>query len=69
MYLFLFLCSRKLKQIIEYDGKQPGRNEDIIGYLTAAERGVWADARNKYFGTGLNKESLDIIEKVCYFYI
>lgn len=57
----------KLKQIIEYDGKQPGRNEDIIGYLTAAERGVWADARNKYFGTGLNKESLDIIEKSAFF--
>ena len=55
-----------MNQILEYNGKHPDKNEDVIGYLTAAERSVWAETRTKHFGTGINKESLDIIEKVTH---
>jgi len=57
----------KLKQIIEYNGTQPNKGEDVLGYLTAADRGVWAETRIKHFATGINKESLDIIEKAAFF--
>ena len=66
-YLSLLHKYRKLNQILEYDGKKPSKNEDVIGYLTAAERSLWAETRTKHFSTGINKESLDVIEKVILF--
>jgi Choline/Carnitine o-acyltransferase. len=55
-----------LKQILNYNGEEPKQGEDNIAILTAAERSVWAETRNKHFASGINKESLDIIEKVWY---
>lgn len=46
------------------EGDKATRGEEILGVLTASERNVWADARTKYFSSGINKESLDVIEKV-----
>lgn len=57
----------KLKQIIDYAGQKPNEGEDKIGILTAAERSVWAEARSQHFASGINKESLDIIEKAAFF--
>ncbi len=38
--------------------------EEHLGALTAWDRTSWAKARDKHFSTGVNKISLDIIEKV-----
>ena len=32
--------------------------------LTAHDRKSWAEAREMYFSSGINKESLEIIDKV-----
>lgn len=62
---FEFFCGcRKLEQIVAYNGARPREGEDMIAILTASDRSVWADARTKHFSSGVNKESLDIIEKV-----
>ena len=37
-----------------------------MGVFTASDRVTWAEARNKFFNKGLNKESLDIIEKAAF---
>ena len=37
-----------------------------MGAFTASDRTTWAEARNKYFNKGLNKESLDVIEKAAF---
>lgn len=42
-------------------------NEKYLSVLTAVERPVWADARERFFGQGVNKESLDLIEKAAFF--
>ena len=34
--------------------------------FTASDRVTWAEARNKFFNKGLNKDSLDIIEKAAF---
>ncbi len=38
--------------------------EKYLGALTAGERIPWAQTRKKYFSNGINKASLDAIEKV-----
>ena len=40
--------------------------EEYLGVFTASDRVTWAEARNKFFNKGLNKESLDIIEKAAF---
>ena len=37
-----------------------------MGVFTASDRVTWAEARNKFFNKGLNKDSLDIIEKAAF---
>lgn len=44
---------------------QPG--EAFLGALTAAERALWAETRGKYFSKGINRFSLDAIEKAAFF--
>ena len=40
--------------------------EEYLGVYTASDRTTWAEARNKFFNKGLNKDSLDIIEKAAF---
>ena len=40
--------------------------EEYLGVFTASDRVTWAEARNKFFNKGLNKDSLDIIEKAAF---
>ena len=44
------------------DGVSAG--EEHLAALTAWDRKSWAETRDTYFSSGVNKESLDIIEKV-----
>lgn len=37
-----------------------------LGALTATDRVSWAKARNDFFSQGLNKASLDVIEKAAF---
>ncbi|XP_014663776.1 PREDICTED: carnitine O-palmitoyltransferase 1, liver isoform-like isoform X2 [Priapulus caudatus] len=48
------------------DQSQPTDGEEHLAVLTAAERTVWAQTRIKYFRKGLNKHSLDVIEKAAF---
>lgn len=41
--------------------------EEYLAALTAWNRTKWAQTRDKYFATGVNKTSLDVIEKSAFF--
>ncbi|XP_013780148.1 carnitine O-palmitoyltransferase 1, liver isoform-like [Limulus polyphemus] len=56
---------RQLEKIIK-DDSLPQAGEEKLGALTAADRVTWATTRNEYFCKGLNKTSLDIIEKAAF---
>ncbi|XP_013398447.1 carnitine O-palmitoyltransferase 1, liver isoform-like [Lingula anatina] len=53
------------KKIIE-DNHEPAKGEEKLGALTAGDRIPWAKARKEYFGKGVNKTSLDSIEKSAF---
>uniref|UniRef100_A0A671X9I2 carnitine O-palmitoyltransferase n=1 Tax=Sparus aurata TaxID=8175 RepID=A0A671X9I2_SPAAU len=44
---------------------QPG--EDKLGALTAGDRMPWSRMRKQYFSSGINKRSLDAIERAAFF--
>ncbi|CAF3398396.1 unnamed protein product [Rotaria sp. Silwood1] len=48
------------------DATLPEYGEEHLGALTAGERTLWAEARQKYFSTGVNRSSLDAIEKSAF---
>jgi hypothetical protein len=50
------------------DSSAANDGEKYLAALTAGERVPWAQARKKYFAKGLNKSSLDAIEKVRIFF-
>ena len=49
------------------DDIKPCLGEEKVAALTTMTRPAWADARQKYFSKGENKESLDVIEKAAFF--
>ncbi|KAM3822066.1 palmitoyl thioesterase CPT1C [Vipera latastei] len=49
------------------DPTPPLPGEEKLPSMTAGERDSWARARNTYFQSGINKESLNIIEKAAFF--
>uniref|UniRef100_A0A3P8XNV0 carnitine O-palmitoyltransferase n=1 Tax=Esox lucius TaxID=8010 RepID=A0A3P8XNV0_ESOLU len=49
------------------DPSSPSPGEEKLGALTAGDRIPWAKARKEYFSSGLNKRSLDCIEKAAFF--
>lgn len=55
----------RLQYIVNYKGPEVNASEKHLPVLTAVERPVWAEAREKYFSSGVNKESLDLIEKAA----
>ena len=58
--LIYFSC---LQKIID-DDTTPADGEEHLAALTAGDRLPWAKARQTYFCKGINKASLDAIEKV-----
>ncbi|KAL0984387.1 hypothetical protein UPYG_G00140790 [Umbra pygmaea] len=49
------------------DPSPPASGEEKLGSLTAGDRIPWAKARKEYFSSGVNKRSLDCIEKAAFF--
>ncbi|XP_053196840.1 carnitine O-palmitoyltransferase 1, liver isoform-like [Scomber japonicus] len=49
------------------DSSPPSKGEAKLGALTAGERVPWAKARMNHFSSGVNKRSLDCIEKAAFF--
>ncbi|XP_077595535.1 carnitine O-palmitoyltransferase 1, liver isoform isoform X1 [Stigmatopora nigra] len=56
----------QIQRILD-DPSTPCKGEAKLGALTAGDRIPWAQARIKYFSSGINKRSLDCIEKAAFF--
>ncbi|XP_068610502.1 carnitine O-palmitoyltransferase 1, liver isoform-like [Brachionichthys hirsutus] len=56
----------QIQRILD-DPSPPSKGEANLGALTAGDRIPWAEARTKYFSSGVNKGSLDCIEKAAFF--
>ncbi|VEN55359.1 unnamed protein product [Callosobruchus maculatus] len=56
----------QMQQILD-DTSAPLPLEDKVAVLTAGERTHWAQIRRKHFNRGVNKVSLDAIEKAAFF--
>ncbi|KAF6734808.1 Carnitine O-palmitoyltransferase 1, liver isoform [Oryzias melastigma] len=56
----------QIQRILD-DPAPPSKGEAKLGALTAADRVSWAEARGKYFSSGINKRSLDVIERAAFF--
>ena len=48
------------------DTTAPAFGEEHLAALTAGERTAWAEARENYFRTGINRVSLESIEKAAF---
>lgn len=53
-------------QYILDDTSEPLNGEEKLAALTAGERTHWAQARRNFFNKGVNKISLDTIEKAAF---
>ena len=53
-----------MQQILDDTDVELGPGEAHLAALTTADRKTWAEAREKYFMSGLNKTSMAILEKV-----
>lgn len=62
--IILIIYLRMLQKIVD-DTTTPAQGEEHLAALTAGDRIPWAKARQEYFKKGINKTSLDAIEKVC----
>lgn len=68
-HIYRLLEPRELQllfqEILDSDLK-PAPGEEKLAALTAGEREHWAIVRRKYFGSGLNKTSLQAIERAAF---
>ncbi|XP_017892368.1 carnitine O-palmitoyltransferase 1, liver isoform isoform X2 [Ceratina calcarata] len=55
----------QMQQILN-DVSEPAEGEEKLAALTAGERTAWAIAREEFFSKGVNKASLDLIEKAAF---
>jgi len=55
----------QLDEIIR-DSTDPAYGEEHLAALTAGERTLWAEARQTYFSSGVNRTSLEAIEKAAF---
>jgi len=53
-----------LQKIIDDTASEPAPGECYLAALTATDRVTWAKARKSFFASGVNRSSLDAIEKV-----
>ncbi len=65
IWFFANLVFRQLDEIIR-DTTPPAYGEERLGVLTATERTIWCEAREMYFSTGVNRSSLEAIEKAAF---
>uniref|UniRef100_A0A8C8HW78 carnitine O-palmitoyltransferase n=1 Tax=Oncorhynchus tshawytscha TaxID=74940 RepID=A0A8C8HW78_ONCTS len=56
----------QIQRILD-DPSPPGPGEDRLGALTAGDRVPWCAVRKQYFSSGVNKRSLDCIERAAFF--
>ncbi|KAM6897668.1 carnitine O-palmitoyltransferase 1, liver isoform 2-T2 [Xenentodon cancila] len=56
----------QIQRILD-DSSLPCKGEAKLGALTAGDRIPWAKARTTYFSSGVNKRSLDCIERAAFF--
>ncbi|XP_053095094.1 carnitine O-palmitoyltransferase 1, liver isoform isoform X3 [Pangasianodon hypophthalmus] len=56
----------QIQKILD-DPTPPVPGEEKLGALTAGNRVPWARVRKRYFSSGVNKRSLDCIEKAAFF--
>ncbi|XP_070836905.1 carnitine O-palmitoyltransferase 1, liver isoform [Chaetodon trifascialis] len=64
------LCPREIEYQIQRildDPSPPQPGEDRLGALTAGDRIPWAQMRKQYFSSGINRRSLDAIERAAFF--
>ena len=57
--------SSQFDEIIR-DTSPPADGEEHLAALTAGERTPWAEAREKYFSMGVNRSSLEEIERAAF---
>ena len=55
-----------MQYILNDNNATPAPGEEKLAALTAAERTAWAKARTAFFAKGVNKNSLDLIEKSAF---
>ena len=53
-----------MQQILDDTDAEPRPGEAHLAALTAADRKTWAETRKKYFMDGVNRVSMEKIEKV-----
>uniref|UniRef100_A0A6Q2WU10 carnitine O-palmitoyltransferase n=1 Tax=Esox lucius TaxID=8010 RepID=A0A6Q2WU10_ESOLU len=56
----------QIQRILD-DPSMPRPGESRLGALTAGDRVPWYNVRKQYFSSGVNKRSLDCIEKAAFF--
>uniref|UniRef100_A0A8C6V474 carnitine O-palmitoyltransferase n=1 Tax=Neogobius melanostomus TaxID=47308 RepID=A0A8C6V474_9GOBI len=56
----------QIQRILD-DPSPPLPGEERLGALTAGDRVPWHQMRKQYFSSGINKRSLDIIERAAFF--
>ncbi|XP_030626166.1 carnitine O-palmitoyltransferase 1, liver isoform [Chanos chanos] len=56
----------QIQRILD-DPSPPAAGEEKLGALTAGDRIPWAQVRKEFFSSGVNKRSLDCIEKAAFF--
>lgn len=56
----------QIQRILD-DASPPLPGEEKLGALTAGDRIPWAQMRKQYFSSGVNKRSLDAIERAAFF--
>ncbi|XP_076023648.1 carnitine O-palmitoyltransferase 1, liver isoform isoform X2 [Genypterus blacodes] len=64
------LCPREIEHQIQKildDLSPPQPGEDRLGALTAGDRIPWSQVRKQHFSSGVNKRSLDVIERSAFF--
>lgn len=59
------LISRQIEMILN-DTTTPAPGEEKLAALTAGERTHWALTRQQFFSKGVNRQSLDAIEKAAF---
>lgn len=55
----------QFERILSSEAK-PDKGEEMLAALTAGERAHWAETRNKHFSTGINRKSLETIERAAF---
>ncbi|CAI8037066.1 Carnitine O-palmitoyltransferase 1, liver isoform [Geodia barretti] len=55
-----------MEQIMEDSDAELRPGEEHLAALTAADRKSWAEMREKYFMTGVNRTSMEILEKAAF---